>query len=100
MYLIDSSSPLLPGARPSNWSDRLFAAEKFLDRHRDVAAVALRVNFLTQLRPSLFVEVPVLRFFKDGGHVGGDRVGPGVAVVTGVVAVHVAEISDEGCARI
>ena len=73
-----------------------------LSRHRDflVACVALLVNFVAQFHPGLFVEISVLRFFKNRSHVGRNRVGPGVAVITGVVAVHVTEISDEGRAWI
>src|SRR5439155_1145567 len=41
-----------------------------------------------------------LRFLKNGCHVGGNRVRPGVAVVTGIVAVQMTKVGDERCARI
>src|SRR6266446_5776340 len=80
--------------------DRLFPAKKFFDRHRNVASIALGINFLAQLHSGLLVEITVLRFFKNGCHIGGDRVGPGVTVVTGIVPIHAAEIGDEGRARV
>ena len=50
---------------------------------------------MAQLPTGLLVEITVLRFFKNGCHIGGDRVGPGVTVITGVVAIHVAEVCHE-----
>src|SRR6266404_8023722 len=35
--------------------DRLLPPQKFLDRHRDVASIALRVDFAAQFHPGLFV---------------------------------------------
>ena len=80
--------------------NRLFAAEKFLDRNGDVAGIADFVNFVAQFQSRLFVEITVFRFFKNGRHVGGDRISPGIAVVTGIVTVHVAEVSHHRRARI
>src|SRR5439155_17643611 len=72
--------------------DRLFPAKKFFDRHRNVASIALFVDFVAQLPTGLLVEITVLRFIKNGCHIGGDRVGPGVTVITGVVGIHVSEV--------
>src|SRR5260370_15733837 len=52
------------------WLNRLFAVEKFFDRHRDIASVALGINFLAQFHSGLFVEITVLRFFENGRHIG------------------------------
>src|ERR1043166_6162864 len=71
--------------------DRLFAAEEFFDRKGDIARVTRLVNFMAQFQTGLFVEIALLRFFKNGRHIGGDRVGPSVAVVARVIAVEVTE---------
>src|SRR5438309_9857864 len=75
--------------------DRLFATEEFFNGSSDIAAVALFVNFVAQSQTGLFVEITVLRFFKYSGHVGSDRIGPGITVVTGIIAVQVSKISHE-----
>src|SRR5262249_19127193 len=80
--------------------NRLFAAEKLFDRHVDLAAIALRVNLVAQFHPGLFVLITARRLFENGRHVGGNRVGPGVTVITGIVPIHVAEIRDHRRARI
>src|ERR1051325_4009895 len=80
--------------------DRLFAAEEIFNRRSDIARVARFVDFVAQFKPSLFVEVAVLRLFENGRHVGRDRVGPGIAVIAGIVAVEMAEIRDKRRARV
>src|ERR1043166_5160220 len=82
------------------WFERLFAAEEIFDLRRDIARVARFVNFAAQFKPGLFVEVAVAGFFENGRHVGRDRVGPRVAVIAGIVAVKMTEISDERRARV
>src|SRR2546427_10753567 len=67
--------------------DGLFPAKELLDGNIDLARIAHLVNFATQFRAGLFIEVTVLRFFKNCCHVRGDGIRPGVAVVTGVVAI-------------
>src|SRR5437879_13570578 len=67
--------------------DGLFPAEELLDRNVDLTRIARLVNFAAQFHAGLFIEVTVLRFFKNCRHVGGDGISPGVAVVTGVVPV-------------
>src|SRR6266404_6269768 len=42
-----------------------------------------------------FFAPPIPIFFKNGGHVRGDGIGPGVAIVAAVVAVQVTEIRNE-----
>src|SRR6202011_1913116 len=74
---------------------RLFATEEFFNRNGRVASIALFVNFMPQPQTGLLVEITVLGFFENSSHVGGDRIGPGVTVVAGVVAVHVTEIGHE-----
>src|SRR5713101_6537592 len=81
-------------------SDRLVAAEKCFDRRRQVARVALLVDFVTQTEPDLFIEITVFCFFKHGCHVGSDRIRPGIAVVSGVVAVEATKARNETCPRI
>src|SRR5438132_11721921 len=66
--------------------DGLFPAEELLDRNVDLTRIARLVNFAAQFHAGLFIEITVLRFFKNGRHVGGDGIRPGVAVVTGIVA--------------
>ncbi len=78
----------------------MFAAEEFFDRQCHVARIALFVNFVTQSRASLLVQIAIFRFFENGGHVLGNGIGPGVAVVAGVISVQVAEIGNERRARV
>src|SRR5437016_13482777 len=66
--------------------DGLFPAEELLDGNVDLARIARLVDFAAQFRAGLFIEVTVLRFFKNCRHIGGDGISPGVAVVTGIVA--------------
>src|SRR5437879_12429927 len=56
--------------------DRLFPAKKFLDRHRNVASIALLVNLVAQLPTGLLVEMTVLRFYINSYHVRRDVVAP------------------------
>src|SRR5258708_526737 len=79
----------------SRMAQSTVAAEKSFDRQCYIARIALLINFVTQLRASLLVQVTILRFFKNGGHVRGDGIGPGVAIVAAVVAVQVTEIRNE-----
>src|SRR2546423_168183 len=80
--------------------DRLFAAKEFLDGGVDVARIPRFVNFATQSQPGLLIEVTILRFLKDGRHVGGYRVGPGISVIPGIVAIQVTKVGNERRARI
>ena len=80
--------------------DRLLAAEELLDGNVDFARIAHLVNFAAQFHAGLFIEVAVLRFFKNCRHVGGDGISPGVAVVTGVVAIEMSKVGDERRARV
>src|ERR1700694_3896338 len=75
--------------------NRLFAAKEFLNGNSHVASVALLINLVAQSQSRLLVEIAVLRFLKNGRHVRGDRIGPGITVVTGIVAVQVSEVSHE-----
>src|SRR5436190_10565999 len=79
---------------------RLLAAEKFLDGNVYITRIAWLVNFAAQFHAGLFIEIAVLRFFKNGSHIGGDRIGPGVAVVPGVVAIEMSKVGNKGRARI
>src|SRR6266480_5506571 len=80
--------------------DGLFPAKEFLDGNVYLARIAHLVNFAAQFHAGLFIEVTVLRFFKNCRHVGGDGIRPGVAVVTGVVPVQMSKVGDERRARI
>src|SRR5438270_252796 len=70
-------------------------ATKFTSKAMDATLRCRSKNFVAQLPTGLLVEITVLRFFKNGCHIGGDRVGPGVTVITSVVAIHVAEVCHE-----
>src|SRR5207253_10442876 len=75
-------------------------AEELLEGKSDITRIALFVDLTTELQARLAIEVTALRFLENGRHVGGDRVRPRVAVITGIVAVQVAEIGNESRARI
>src|SRR5205809_7039761 len=78
----------------------LFPAKELLDGNNDLAPIAHLVNFAAQFHAGLFIEVTVLRFFKNCRHVGGDGISPGVAVVTGIVAIEMSKVGDERRPRI
>ena len=77
------------------WLNRLFAAEELLDGNRNVSRFAGLVNFAAQFHTGLFVKVTGLRFFEYGRHIGGDRIRPSIAIVTGIVAVQMPEVGNE-----
>jgi len=68
------------------WIDRLFAAEEFFDRDIHVARITLLIDFLAQAHARVFVEITVFCLLKHCRHVGGDGIGPGVAVIAGTGA--------------
>ena len=72
-----------------------FAAEEFLDGYVHIARVARLVNLGAQAMPGGFVEVALGRLLEHGGHVGGNGVRPGVAVIAGVIAHEMAEVGDK-----
>src|SRR6266478_9137035 len=76
--------------------DRLCAAKELLDGCVDIARIPRLINLATQAQSWLFIEVTILGFFKDGGHIGCDRVRPGITVVTGIVTVQMAKVGNEG----
>src|SRR5439155_2074503 len=77
------------------WMDRLFAAQELFDRNVDVTSIARLIDLAAQFHTGLFVEVAVLRFFKNGRHVGCDRIGPRVAVVTRIVAIEMSKVGNK-----
>src|SRR5262249_350596 len=80
--------------------DGLFAAEEFFDRDVYVTRIARLVDFAAQFYARLFVEVTTLGFFENGRQICSDGVGPGVTVITRIVAIQVTEIGNERGARI
>src|SRR2546430_216940 len=76
------------------WLNRLFPAEEFLDGNVYIARIARLVNFAAQFHAGLLIEIAVLRLFKNCGHISGDGVSPGVAVVTGIVAIQMSKVAD------
>src|SRR5206468_12530818 len=76
------------------WLDRLFAAQELLDRNVDVTRIARLIDLAVQFHAGLFVEVAVLRFFKNGRHVGCDRICPRVPVVTRILATEMSTVGN------
>src|SRR5512133_1656996 len=82
------------------WLHRLFASEKLFNRFVDIARIAHCVNFISQPHSCTLVVITLRRAFKDRCHVGGDRIGPGITVVAGIVAIKISKVGDEGRARV
>src|SRR5262245_33653015 len=78
------------------WGDGPLPAEEFFDGDVDVAGVAGFVDFSSQAGAGGSIEITFGRVFENGCHVGGDGVGPSVAVVAGVVVHQMTEVRDEG----
>src|SRR5207247_5762368 len=80
--------------------DRLFPPEKLLDGDVHIARIARLVNFAAQSQTGLLVEVIIFVFLIDGGHIFSYGVGPGIAVIPGIVSIQVTKVGNERRARI
>src|SRR5881398_1288155 len=99
----DGAAGAPPIANPDflqEWLHRLFAAQEFLNRIADIPRIAHGVNFVAQSNSGLLIKVPIRRTFKNGSHVCGDGIGPGVPVIASIEAVEMTEVGNEGSAWI
>src|SRR5438094_421073 len=94
MYLIESSSPFDPGARPSNSSeDNILICAS--NPSGVIASSAQRVYFIAQPHSRLSIEIPFRCALENRCHVRRNRIRPSVSIVAGVIAVQMAEIRHE-----
>ena len=74
-------------------------AKELLDGLIHVAGIADRIYLIPQTPSGISVEVTVRGLFEDRRHVRRNSIRPGIAIVAGVVAHEVAEISYESSVR-